>query len=187
MGSVLLTVVLASGCIVEADSQPAHRSWPKPVAARSVSQFDGVYRNRSLDYSTGTPAKNGIELFEILTSRAEPRGTQLEIRSSRPGDVVYLRLLEDTRRQIASVVLRRGVDYTLSSGSINLRGKSLGWQGGPGNIGASLRHSSFHLSLTSTGGLLGRYTEGGVALAAYTIPMATGMDQWMFWPKLSPQ
>ena len=186
IGSALLIAVFASGCIVSADSQPAHRSWPKPVAVRNVNQFDGVYRNRSLDYNTGKPTKNGTELFEMLTSKTEPRGTRLEIRSSRAGDVLHLRLLDDTRRQITSSELRRGINYSLSDGSLILHRRSLGWEGGPTNVGAALRHSSFHLHRSATGDLLGRYTEGGVALAAYVIPMADSLDEWMFWPKLSP-
>ena len=182
-----MTAALASGCVVSADSQPAHRSWPKPVAAQNVNQFDGVYRNRSLDYSTGKPTKNGTELFEMLTSRTETRGTRLEIRSSRTGDVLHLRLLDDSHRNTASSELRRGVDYNLSEGAMMLRHASLGWQGGSYNSGAALRHSSFHLHLSATDGLLGRYTEGGIALGMYVVPMADSTNQWMFWPKLSPK
>ena len=186
IGSALLIAVFASGCIVSADSQPAHRSWPKPVAVRNVNQFDGVYRNRSLDCNTGKPAKNGTELFEMLTSRTEPRGTRMEIRSSHAGDTLHVRLLDDMRRQITSSELRRGINFSLSDGSLILHRQSLGWEGGPTNIGAALRHSSFGLHLSTPGGLLGRYTEGGVALAAYVIPMVNSLDEWMFWPKLSP-
>ena len=110
----------------------------------------------------------------------------LEIRSSRTGDTLHVRLLDDMRRQITSSELRRGINFSLSDGSLILHGQSLGWKGGPTNIGAALRHSSFGLHLSTPGGLLGRYTEGGVALAAYVIPMANSLDEWMFWPKLSP-
>ena len=181
-----MIAVIASGCIVSADSQPAHPSWPKPVAIRHINQFDGVYRNRSLDDNTGKPAKNGTELFEMLTSSTEPRGTRMEIRSSRTGDALHVRLFDDRRRQITSSELRRGIDFSLSDESLILHRQPFGWEGGSTNIGAALRHSSFGLHLSTSGGLLGRYTEGGVAFAAYVIPMAGSLDEWMFWPKLSP-
>ena len=185
VGGALLTAFIGGGCSVSGDSQPAHPSWPKPVAVRNVNQFDGVYMNRSLDYRTGKPKADGAQLFEMLTSRTEPRGSRLEIRST-VGEVLRMRLLDGSRRQIAVAQLRRGVDYTLSDQAMILHRQSLGWEGGTTNIGAFLRHSGFRLHLSAAGGLLGNDTERGIALGAYVIPMADSYNYWRFWPKLSP-
>jgi hypothetical protein len=122
-----------------------------------------------------------------MTGQTESHGNQLEIRSSHTGESLRLRLLDEAGRRIASVTLRCGINYSLSEGSLSLRHDSLGWEGGAGNVGAGLHHSGFQLRLTSTGGLLGRYTESGVALGAYVVPMADRMELWTFWPKLSPK
>jgi hypothetical protein len=117
-------ILFTSGCVTTRIDKPEH-SWPKPIAATDLKQFDGVYLDSALEMlETGKPAPNTTELFVFLlgpTHSHEGDSNHVEIRSTPDGRHLRIRLLDPRHRQIDSALLHRGTDFALSGGAIVVR------------------------------------------------------------------
>jgi hypothetical protein len=178
--------LLNAGC-VSSENHPPPESWPKPVAAKNVEQFEGVFLNHSFDSETGKAAENGNELFVFLlgpTHASADAGGRVEIRASDGGQQLQLQLLDKQGHQIDSGTLRRGIDFDFADGQLVVRGPSSGWRSLNSNFGPGLTLESDELYVTSRGDLLASTSENSAALAMMFIPSASTTKYWMFWPKL---
>ena len=180
-----LSMVLAGAGCVNVENEPAHRSWPKPAAAIAPSQFEGVYKDRSLDYKTGLAADSGFELFRFLTDRGHFHGDRLEMRFSPDGRVLHLRLFDAKMKELDSADLRRGVDFDFSQGRIVQRIGLFGVTGGITPIASGVGHMTSQLHVSKTGGILGQRSAGTVGLLLNAIPIFGTGEKWSYWPKLS--
>lgn len=181
-----LLSLLNAGCL-SGENFPPPDSWPKPVIAASVPQFEGVFLNHSLDSETGKAAENGNELFVFLlgpTHASADAGGRVEIRASDGGQELQLRLLDEQGHQIDSATLRRGIDFSFADGRLAVRGPSSGWRSLNSNFGPGLTVQRDELYLTARGDLLAATSEKSVALAMMFVPSASTTKYWMLWPKL---
>lgn len=175
-----LVLVLSSGCI-RMKRQPAPSAWPEPVDVRAVQRFDGVYGSR-LDAGTGRT------LFEFLTNRGlEPgkHGTQVEIRSSQDGAVLQVRLLDEHHVETAAAALRRGVEFDLCDGGLDLHGPFRGPNLETTNLAGYWENRQAQLFLATTGDLLGKRSDRGAGFLFYMIPFAAMSGEWLLWPRLA--
>ena len=185
-GIAILAAITLSGCDT---GNPAHPSWPKPVRATALNQFDGVYRNHGHNFMTGRQMDNDSQLFDHLTDRPNDHGKrawELEMRSSPDGRAVRLRLCDSHGGLLDSTELRSGVHYRFVRGSIALLGSSTGFQGGTSNLGTAIDYDGARLYLTPTGGLLCATSSSGAGLLFYMIPAAHYGKHWSYWTRLRP-
>ena len=183
-GTVLF--LAASGC-VGVKHERAPQSWPKPISASEVKQFDGIFSNRSIDPKTGQPGDQSAQLFDFLTGRGHSLGKlgwEVEIRSTSDGSLLHVRLLDEQELEIASADLQRGADFELSRGFLSLHGPSSGTHATSTNLGTGIRHQSFQLYISSTSDLLGRQSDSAAGLLFYFVPVATDTKDCMLWPKI---
>ncbi len=68
-----LLALLTSGCLI-VELAPSHSSWPKPVAAKDLRQFEGVYRNHSLEAGSDLDLERGTQLFDFLAGQGHSHG-----------------------------------------------------------------------------------------------------------------
>jgi hypothetical protein len=93
--------LLNAGCVSIGNYSPSD-SWPKPVAAKNLEQFEGVFLNHSFDSETGKAAENGNELFVFLLGPAHAgadEGQRVEIHADDGGQQLELRLLDKRGHQ----------------------------------------------------------------------------------------
>lgn len=183
-----LLALLASGCLI-VERAPSHSSWPKPVAAKDLQQFEGVYRNHSLEASCDKHLEGGTQLFDFLTGQGHSHGTngeRVEVRSAQDGSSLCVRLFDQENRQIESATLQRGTAFAFSDGALVLYGPLSGLRNNSGNFGPNAQYQRDKLSLASTGGLLGHERQDEVGLLFDVIPVASTSGKSMFWPKLAP-
>jgi len=173
---------------VSSQRSSPHHSWPKPVAANNLNQFDGVFRNHAFDSQTGIAATNSNQLFVFLLGPAhanEDRGDRVEIRSTPEGNELKLRLLDQQNQEIDSVTLQRGIGFELSDHRLILHGPFSGWRNLDSNWGPGVKLQRNRLHLSGTGDLLGSISENSSMLVMGFIPGVSTMKFWMFWPKLA--
>ena len=179
-----LLLLMFTGCI-SIKNRSAHESWPKPLKASAAKQFDGVYRNRSLDARTGDATNRGQQLFDFLIGHGSRRprdGQYVELHAAPGGNVLHVRLLDGQRQEIDSTNLLCTVHFDLSGGSVILHGPFSGWHGTDGNLGPYTQHRGSRLYLSTSGDLLGKSTEWGACLLFCLIPTIGYSKQWMSWP-----
>jgi hypothetical protein len=180
-----LTILAGTGCI---HLKRIPGSWPKPIAATEVKQFEGVFSNLSIDSKTGQIGDRSSQLFDFLTGKGHSngkQGTQVQIISSPDGTVLDIHLLNQEKSEIDSATLKRGNDFDYSEGSLILYGPFSGLRGISGNLGNGVQHQLFRLYLSATHDLIGKQTEKGAGFLFYTVPV-TGMTKtWMLWPKIT--
>lgn len=186
---IFLATTLAlftAGC-VSSQRYPRHDSWPKPVTAKSLEQFGGVFQNREVDSQTGEAARNGNRLFVYLlgpTHASANRGERVEIRADDGGQQLKVRLLDEQGGQIDSGILHRGIDFEFADGRIIVIGPYSGLRSLNNNFGPGLTLQRDRLYLAESGDLLASYSENSVILWVMLIPGVLTKKWWMFWPKL---
>ena len=183
-GTLLL---FTAGCVSSQRSSP-HASWPKPVTAKELQQFEGVFRNHSFDSQTGKAKKNANELVVFLlgpTHASADAGERVEIRISDDGQLLKLRLLDKQGAEIDSGTLRRGIDFDLADGRLILHGSYSGLRDLNNNFGPGLTNQHDRLYVTAGGDLLASTSQNSAMLVADLIPNVSSMKFWMFWPKLT--
>lgn len=182
---VTLTMLFMTvGCVGMYNKRP-NQSWPKPVASFKTGQFDGVFKNYSLETKIDEVSRN--QLFDFLTNQSHShikRGTEVEIQSSPDENVLRVRLLDQDRLEIDSAELHRGTNFDLTGGFINLHGLFLGARSEAGNIAVEAENESSRLYISSAGDLLGKHTSKTTGLLFYLIPFATNEKEWMLWSKV---
>jgi hypothetical protein len=186
-GAAMLALC-ASGCLV-VECQPSHSSWPKPVAAKDFRQFEGVYRNHSLQAGSDKDLERGVELFDFLTGKGHSHGgsgKQVELHYAPDGSSLRVRLFDQQDREIDSATLQRGTAFAFSDGALVLYGPFSGWRDHSGNFGPYAQYQRDKLRLASTGGLLGKECKDEIALLFDVIPVASTSGSSLFWPKLAP-
>jgi hypothetical protein len=121
---VVMALLAGNGCVHFNDaSEPP--SWPKPMSATDTKQFDGVFKNQNVNataYRSGVPV---TDLYDFIAGRRttdEMRGSQVEIRASKDGSALVVRLLDGKGLEIAATDLHRGSDFDLSNGTLTLYG-----------------------------------------------------------------
>ncbi|MBN8457266.1 MAG: hypothetical protein J0M04_05435 [Verrucomicrobia bacterium] len=180
----LLLLAAVAGCV----NEPAHRSWPKPVQAATLSQFAGVYRNKSYDYKTGKPSDFGSGFYHFLTGGRdddlEYDGDRLAIRFSPDGELMHLRLLDVRGKVIQSADLRRGVQFDFINGMIVRKMGSQGFCGGIDGAFIGVSHNRYELRTSATGGILGHENSTGGMLVAFIVPVGGSENIWSYWPRL---
>ncbi len=179
--------LLASGCMSSQHSPP-HASWPKPIAANNLKQFEGVFQNHSFDSRTGKATNHGNELYVFVLGPAHAHGDlegRVEIRSTLDGNQLKLRLLDQQNQEIDSVTLQRGVDFELSDGELNLHGPFSGLRNLNSNWGPGVKLQRRRLHHSATGDLLGSTSEKTAMFVMMLIPGASTAKYWMFWPRLA--
>jgi hypothetical protein len=184
---ITLLALLTSGCVL-VDHEHPHRSWPKAVQTDDLRQFEGVYRNHSLDAKTGEASEHGSELFDFITGPGHAHGSQgkrVELRLSQEGDLLSAGLFDEDNRQIDSAKLWRGKNFALSDGALLVYDPFSGWHGRSGNLGSCEQYYRFNLRRASGGGILGHTSEAEVSHLFYLIPVVETSGEWMFWPKIS--
>jgi hypothetical protein len=184
---IVMTMLAVNGCVHYNDaSEPA--SWPKPLSASDPKQFDGVYTNQNVkatNYRSGVPI---TDLFDFITGRRTTNGvwgSQVEIRASKDGSALHVRLLDGHGLEIAATDLHRGSDFDLSSDALTLYGPFSGCHGSSGNLGAGVGHRVARLYVSSTHDLLGTQSETNFALLFYFVPSVLGGQDWILWPRLA--
>jgi hypothetical protein len=178
--------LFTAGCASSHRSLP-HDSWSKPVKAKAL-EFEGVYRNHSLDSQTGKAAENGNELVVFLlgpTHASSGAGERLEIRAAKNGQQLKLRLLNEQGSQIDSGTLQRGSDFDFADGRLIVHGPDSGLRSLNSNFGPGLTVRRYRLHLTASGDLLASNSQSSAMLGMILIPGASTMEFWMFWPKLA--
>jgi hypothetical protein len=182
-----LVALLASGCVYVGSDAHSDSSWPKPVAVKDFRQFEGVYRNDSLQAKRDkdwAPA----ELFDFLTGEGHSHGDsgkRVELRSAPDGSLLRVRLLDQENREIDSAILPRGTAFVFTNGALVLYGPFSGRRSDTSNFGPYTQHERDKLRMASTGGLLGHESEYEVGLLFDVIPEASRSGSSMFWPKLA--
>jgi hypothetical protein len=183
----VMTMLAVNGCVHYNDaSEPA--SWPKPVSVADPKQFDGVYTNQNVkatNYRSGVPV---TDLFDFITGRRTTNGvwgSRVEIRASKDGCALHVRLLDGHGLEIAATDLYRGSDFDLSGEALALYGSFSGYHGSSGNLGAGVGHRMASLYVSSTHDLLGTQSEANVALLFYFVPSVLGGQDWILWPRLA--
>ena len=183
-GTVLF--LAASGC-VGVKHERAPQSWPKPISAYDVKQFDGVFSNRSVDPKTGQPGDRSAQLFDFLTGRGHSLGmlgSEVEIHSASDGSLLHVRLLDEQELEIASADLQRGTDFELLRGFLILHGPFSGTRAASTSLGTGIGHQSSQLYVSSTSDLLGLQSDSGVGLLFYFVPFVGDSKDCMLWPKI---
>ncbi|HXR49206.1 MAG TPA: hypothetical protein VN784_17370 [Candidatus Limnocylindrales bacterium] len=187
--TVVMTLLAGNGCVnFNDESEPP--SWPKPVSATDTTQFDGIFKNQNVNattYRSGIPI---TDLFDFISGRRTAngmRGSQVEIRTSKDGSALDVRLLDGQGSEIAATNLHRGSDFDLSSGALALYGPFSGNHGSSGNLGTGVEHHSARLYVSSTHDLLGTQSSSNVGLLFYCVPMAMGGKDWILWPRVSQE
>lgn len=187
---LLIALVMASvagnGCVhFNDESEPP--SWPKPVSATDLKQFEGVFKNQNANattYRSGIPI---TDLFDFVTSRRTTngiRGNQVEISASKDGKALAVRLLDGQGLEIAATDLHRGSDFDLSSGVLILYGPFSAAHGSSGNLGAGVEYHSAGLYVSSNHDLIGTQSSSNVGLLFYFVPMVMGGEDWIIWPRV---
>lgn len=186
---VVMALLAGNGCVhFNDESEPP--SWPKPISATDTKQFDGVFTNQNVNataYRSGVPI---TDLYDFITGRRTAdgmRGRQVEIRASKDGSALVVRLLDGKGLEIAATDLHRGSDFDLSSGALTLYGPFSGYHWRHGNLGAGLEHHSARLYVSATHDLLGTQSETNVALLFYFVPSVLGGKDWILWPRLGQE
>ena len=175
-----------SGCVFF-KRERAPRSWPQPISAAQVEQFDGVFSNLGIDRTTGQPSARAGELFDFLTGQGHyhlKRGTRVEIRSSPDQKVMHIRQLDEQQLEIDSASLQRGTDFEFSKGFLKVYGPFSGLRADSGNLGTGVEHQSFRFYLSSTGDLLGKNAHSSSGLLFYFVPIMISGNDWRLWPKI---
>src|SRR5208282_3075155 len=98
------------------------------------------------------------DLFDFITGRRTANGmlgSQVEIRASKDGSTLHIRLLDGQGLEIAATDLHRGSDFDLFSGSLAIYGPFSGSHWSHGNLGAGVEHHGVKLYVSSTHDLLG--------------------------------
>ena len=183
-GTVL--ILAASGCVGVKHAH-APQSWPKPISANDLKQFDGAFGNRSVDPNTGRPGDQSAQLFDFLTGRGHSLGmlgSKVEIHSASDGSLLHIRLLDEQELEIASADLQRGADFELSKGFLSLHGPFSGTRSASTSLGTGIGHQSSQLYVSSTSDLLGLQSDSSVGLLFYFVPVATDTKYCMLWPKI---
>jgi hypothetical protein len=182
---VVMTLLVGNGCVhFNRESEPS--SWPKPVSATDTKQFEGVFENQNVkatNYRSGVPI---TDLFDFITGRRTAngmQGNQVEIRTSKDGSALQIRLLDEQGLEIAATVLHRSTDFDLSSRNLVLYGPFSGYHGSSGNLGAGVEHHSANLYVSATHDLLGSQSTSNVALLFYFVPSVLGGEDWILWPR----
>jgi hypothetical protein len=182
-----MTMLAVNGCVHYHDaSEPA--SWPKPVSVTATKQFNGVYANQNCkvtNYRSGVPV---TDLFDFITGRRTTNGVwgrQVEIRATKDGSALHVRLLNGHEAEIAATDLYRGSNFDLSSDALTLYGPFSGYHDSSGNLGAGVGHRMARLYVSSTHDLLGTQSETNVGLLFYFVPSVLGGQDWILWPRLA--
>ncbi len=186
---VLMALLAGNGCVhFNDESEPP--SWPKPMSATDTKQFDGVFTNQNVNataYRSGVPI---TDLYDFINGRRNAdgmRGSQVEIRASKDGSALVVRLLDGQGLEIAATDLHRGSDFDLSSGALTLYGPFSGHHWSHGNLGVGVEHHSARLYVSATRDLLGTQSEANVALLFYFVPSVLGGKDWILWPRLGQE
>jgi hypothetical protein len=187
--TVVMTLLAGNGCVhFNDESEPP--SWSKPISAADATQFNGVFKNQNVNatiYRSGVPI---TDLFDFITGRRTTngmRGSQVEIRASKDGSSLAVRLLDGQGLEIAATDLHRGSDFDLSGGAIALYGPFSGNHGSSGNLGAGVEHHSAELHVSTTHDLLGTQSSSNVGLLFYFVPSVLGGKDWILWPRVSQE
>ena len=174
-------ILLSTGCVgFKFKRRPA--TWPGPISASNLKQFEGVFSNSA----PRVTRERSDDLYSFLIGQGHShgkRGTQVEIRSSADQKTLHVRLLDEQRLEVASVSLQRGVNFDFSRGFLNLHGPFTGGDAKAGNIAAYVGYESAGLYLTTTHDLLGRRSGRGAGLLFYFIPFLGGSRYWVLWPQ----
>jgi len=184
----ILLALLTSGCLI-VECAPSHSSWPKPVAAKDLRQFEGVYRNHSLEARSDTDLERGIQLFDFLTGQGHSHGdngTRVELHFALDGSSLRVRLFDRQDREIDSATLQRGAAFAFANGALIPNGPFSGLRDNSGNFGPNVQYEKDKLRLASTGGLLGRERQDEFGLLCDVIPVASTTGSSMFWPRINP-
>jgi hypothetical protein len=182
-----LLALFTTGCLV-IECEPSHSSWPKPVAAKDFRQFEGVYRNHSLQAGSDKDLERGAKLFDFLTGEGHSHGDsgkRVELHFAPDGSSMRVRLFDQQDCEIDSATLPRGTAFAFSDGALVLYGPFSGWRGHSGNFGPYAQYQRDKLRLASTGGLLGKECKDEIALLCDVIPVASTSGSSLFWPKLA--
>jgi hypothetical protein len=186
---VVMTLLAGNGCVYFADeSEPP--SWPKPISATNTTQFEGAFKNQNANvttYRSGVPVAG---LFDFITGRRATngaRGSQVEIRATRDGSALVVRLLDGQGFEIAVADLHRGSDFDLSGGALAVYGPFSGYHGSSGNLGAGVAHHIAKLYISSTHNLLGTQSARNAGLLFYFVPTTIGGKDWILWPRIGPE
>ena len=186
--ALLGTVALFTTGCVSSQRWPPHGSWPEPVKAKNLEQFEGVFRNQSFDSETGKAAKNGNELVVFLlgpTHGSSGAGERLEIRASKDEQQLMLRLLDKQGSQIDFGTLRRGSNFDFADGRLIVPAPYSGFRSVNSNWGPGVTLQRDRIHLTAGGDLLASTSENSAMLVMCLIPGISTMKYWMFWPKLA--
>jgi hypothetical protein len=182
---MLLMLACLPGCV----NQSAHRSWPKPVKASALSQFEGVYDNKGRDNKTGIRkgTSDGQGFYYFLTygrdDDAEYDGARLDVRFSQDGRLMKLRLYNPQGKMIQSNNLQRGVHFDFTNGKIVRKSVSGAVRVFDAAIvGASYNH--YELYTTNLGGILGHENSVGGMLVGFIVPVGGSENIWSYWPRL---
>jgi hypothetical protein len=186
---VLMALLAGNGCVhFNDESEPL--SWPKPISVTETKQFDGVFKNQNVN---ATAFRSGIpvtDLYDFITGRRTTdgmRGSQVEIRASKDGSSLDVRLLDGQGSEIAATDLHRGSDFVLSGSAMALYGPFSGNHGSSGNLGAGVEHHSAELYVSSTHDLLGTQSSSNVGLLFYFVPSVLGGKDWILWPRIGQE
>ncbi len=186
---VLIALLAGNGCVhFNDESEPP--SWPKPISSKDTKQFDGVFKNQNVNataYRSGIPI---TDLYDFINGRSTVdgmRGSQVEIRTSKDGSALVVRLLDGKGLEIAASDLHRGSDFDLSSGALTLYGPFSGYHWSHGNLGVGVEHHRARLYVSVSHDLLGTQSEANVALLFYFVPSALGGKDWILWPRLGQE
>jgi hypothetical protein len=185
--AVAMTLLTTSGCVAVKNKR-APQSWPKPISATGIKQFEGLYNNRSVDRTTGKPGERTYQLFDFLRGRSHShgnRGVYVEVSSSFDDTVLHVRLLDEQHLEIDSASLQHDSDFELTRGFLTLHGPYSGTRAGSGNIAVGVEDESSRLYVSSTCDLLGRQSDRSAGLLFYFVPFISAGRHWMLWPKLS--
>lgn len=182
-----LAALLLSGCVYIGSEQHSDPAWPKPITAKDLRQFDGMYQNDGL-LATRDKNQSPDKLFDFLTGEYhahDKSGQSVEISSSPDGSVLRIRLLDRQNREIDSATLARGKTFALSNSILHLHGPCSGRHSETSNFGPYTQYQRDKLRMASTGGLLGQASDHQMGLIGYIIPEASMTRSSMYWPKLA--
>ena len=185
-----LAMLLTSGCI-NLDFARSPRFWPKPVAATSLQQFQGVYRNHSLDDKTGEVTEYGYPLFAYLIGGRYARGERgwdgerVEIHVTSDENRLMVDLFDLNGHEVDSATLQRNKVFVFSGEKLILQGPFAGWGELGSNLAPGVKHTRYRLRLSSSGGLRGDISEKKAGLFFGFIPEAGTTKHMMFWPKVA--
>ncbi len=185
--SALLTL-MTSGCLI-IEGTPSHSSWPKPISAKDLRQFEGFYRNHSLEARSDMDWEHGSQLFDFLTGQGHSHGDsgiRVELHFVTDGSSLRVRLFDRQDREIDAATLQRGTAYVFSNGALVLYGPFSGLRDNSGNFGPNVQYQRDKLKIASTGGLLGYERQDEFGLCCDLIPVASTRGSSMFWPRPAP-